>query len=219
MTDKVSQQRQQEKMAEEARFLPRTPSEEIGPMYPVGKPEDRGDDFVTSRKGGDPVKGQLLYLSGKVVDLTGVAIAGAQVEVWHADPRGRYPHPSDLNPAALDPNFTGWGVQTTGTDGGYRLRTTKPGPYPTSTEGWWRPPHIHFQVTTQYDRLVTQMYLPGEELNDKDELLIRHRRLNQDGRVMGKQMPLEDGMEADAINIGFDIVLPTPHSAQQLRNK
>ncbi|MEE8516195.1 MAG: hypothetical protein V3T02_06100, partial [Alphaproteobacteria bacterium] len=82
-----------------------------------------------------------------------------------------------------------------------------------------RPPHIHFQVTTQYDRLVTQMYLPGEELNDKDELLIRHRRLNQDGRVMGKQMPLEDGMEADAINIGFDIVLPTPHSAQQLRNK
>jgi protocatechuate 3,4-dioxygenase beta subunit len=154
-----------------------------------------------------------------VLDLTGQLLAGAMVEVWHADPHGRYPHPSDLNPAQIDPNFTGYGVTTTVADGGFKFRTTKPGPYPTSTKGWWRPPHIHFQVTTQWDRLVTQMYFPGEELNDKDELLTRHRRLNQADRVVAKWLPLEAGMEPTALHIAFNIVAPTPHSIGAMKAK
>ena len=141
----------------------------------------------------------------------------AKVEVWHADPHGRYPHPCDLNPAELDPNFTGWGEQVTGPDGGFAFRTTKPGPYPTSTPNWWRPPHIHFQVTTANDRLVTQMYFPGEDLNDQDELLIRHQRLKQDDRVTARALPLEKGMEPDALFITFDIVLPTQYVCQKIK--
>ena len=147
-----------------------------------------------------------------MTDLTGAPIAGAEVEVWHADPQGRYPHPCDMNPAVIDANLTGWAKIVTGPDGRFRLRSTKPGPYPTSTPGWWRPPHIHFQVTTAHDRLVTQMYFPGEELNEKDELLTRHVRLHQDDRVMARTCELEEGMEADAISIEFNIVLPTPHT-------
>jgi protocatechuate 3,4-dioxygenase beta subunit len=211
MSDNVDAGAQRAKMAEEAKYLARTPSEEIGPMYPVAKPEDRGTDLVTSAEG-TSVAGRVLYIRGRVIDLTGQPIDGAEVEVWHADPHGRYPHPCDLNPAELDPNFTGWAKVRTGPDGGFRLRTTKPGPYPTSTPGWWRPPHIHFQVTTAHDRLVTQMYFPGEELNAKDELLTRHERLNQADRVTARELPLEDGMEADALRIEFDIVLPTPHT-------
>ena len=211
MSDKLDAGRQKKKLEEEAKYLARTPSEEIGPMYPVAKPEDRGTDLVQSAEGA-AVKGRILYIQGQVVDLTGTPIAGAEVEVWHADPQGRYPHPCDMNPAVIDPNFTGWAKIMTGPDGRYRLRSTKPGPYPTSTPGWWRPPHIHFQVTTAHDRLVTQMYLPGEDLNEKDELLIRHARLNQDDRVMARRLELEDGMEADALSIAFDIVLPTPHT-------
>lgn len=205
----VEDRRQREKLRKEAEYLPRTPSEEIGPMYPVAKPEDRGNDLVAS-KDGRAVEGQVLYLRGRVTDLSGTPIAGAEVEVWHADPHGRYPHPCDLNPAPLDPNFTGWARIVTDSEGRFRLRTTKPGPYPTSTPGWWRPPHIHFQVTTENDRLVTQMYFPGEELNEKDELLARHRRLGQDERVTARVVPPEEGMEADALGIEFDIVLPTP---------
>lgn len=211
MNTPVDEERQRKKLGEESQYLPRTPSEEIGPMYPVAKPEDRGGDLVSSRDGG-AVEGQVLYVRGSVMDLEGTAIAGAEVEVWHADPHGRYPHPCDMNPAPLDPNFTGWARILTDAEGRFRLRTTKPGPYPTSTPGWWRPPHIHFQVTTGNDRLVTQMYFPGEELNAKDELLARHRRLNQDERVTARLLPLEDGMEADALSIGFDIVLPTPQT-------
>ncbi len=211
MSDNVDAGRQQVKLEQEAKFLARTPSEEIGPMYPVAKPEDRGDDLVRSA-GGDAVDGQILYIRGRVTDLTGAPIAGAEVEVWHADPQGRYPHPCDMNPAVIDANFTGWAKIVTGPDGRFHLRSTKPGPYPTSTPGWWRPPHIHFQVTTAHDRLVTQMYFPGEELNEKDELLTRHVRLHQDDRVMARTCELEEGMEADAISIEFNIVLPTPHT-------
>ena len=186
-------------------------------MYPVHSLEDRGNDLAVSRATGQAVEGQRLYIKGRVMDLTGAVIAGAAVELWHADPRGRYPHPSDLNPAQIDPNFTGHGVQITGPDGRFAFRSTKPGPYPTSTPGWWRPPHLHFQVTTQWDRLVTQMYFPGEELNDQDELLARHRRLKQDNRVQAVYQPLESGMEPEALHIEFNIVLPTPHSIQALK--
>ncbi len=212
MNDQVSAERQARKLQEEAKFLPRTPSEEIGPMYPVEKPEDRGADLTRSPKDGATVSGQVIHLRGQVKDLTGAPVAGAEVEVWHADPHGRYPHPCDLNPAELDPRFTGWGVQVTGADGRFAFRTTMPGPYPTSTPGWWRPPHVHFQVTTAHDRLVTQMYFPGETLNDQDELLTRHRRLNQDARVTARALPPEPGMEPGARLYAFDIVVPTPHS-------
>lgn len=216
MTGTVSPERQQRKLEQEAKFLPRTPSEELGPMYPVDKPDDRGTDLVRSATTGKDVEGQILYVRGQVRDLTGAPVRGAEVEIWHADPHGRYPHPCDLNPAPLDPSFSGWAKITADKDGHFRLRSTKPGPYPTSTPGWWRPPHVHFQVTTPHDRLVTQMYFPGEELNEQDELLTRHRRLKQDDRVTACVLPLEDGMEKGALSIEFDIVLPTPQSVDRL---
>jgi len=65
-----------------------------------------------------------------------------------------------------------------GADGGYRLRTVKPGAYP-EPSGTLRTPHIHFDVVNADYRLITQMYFPGEALNGKDLLLstlaARHR--------------------------------------------
>jgi protocatechuate 3,4-dioxygenase beta subunit len=56
--------------------------------------------------------------------------------------------------------------------------TIKPGAYPYSGGGM-RTPHIHFDVTSDDYRLVTQMYFPGEPLNEKDALMstlpARHR--------------------------------------------
>jgi protocatechuate 3,4-dioxygenase beta subunit len=39
-----------------------------------------------------------------------------------------------------------------------------------------RPPHIHFEVHGVFERLVTQMYFPGEPLNASDRLLISASR-------------------------------------------
>jgi len=73
--------------------------------------------------------------------------------------------------APLDPNFQGYGVQHTDSDGFYSFTTIKPGPYPSSDSNWMRAPHIHFDIQGQVDRKVTQLYFPNEPLNDQDRLL------------------------------------------------
>ena len=94
---------------------------------------------------------------------------------------GRYTHPSDTNPAPLDPNFEGFAVQDTDAEGRYRFKSIKPGAYP-ATANWMRPPHLHFEVTGKINRVITQMYFPGEPLNDKD-LLLQNIRANKDSLV------------------------------------
>ena len=73
----------------------------------------------------------------------------------------------DQHPAPLDPNFSGAGRCLTDDDGDYRFVTVKPGAYPWGNHpNAWRPAHIHFSVfgRTFTQRLVTQMYFPGDPL-------------------------------------------------------
>lgn len=122
--------------------------------------------------------GQLIDLSGRVLRTDGTPVAGAKIEVWQANAAGRYVNPIDKNPAPLDPNFEGVAMLKTAADGRYRILTVKPGAYP-DPAGGMRTPHIHFDVTSDQYRLVTQMYFPGEPLNEKDILIstmaARHR--------------------------------------------
>ncbi|HEY1433315.1 MAG TPA: hypothetical protein VGF39_17045 [Stellaceae bacterium] len=50
----------------------------------------------------------------------------------------------------MDPDFRGYGIAITDIEGRYRFKTVVPGGYPV-IPGWWRPPHIHFQVTGRRD--------------------------------------------------------------------
>jgi len=111
-----------------------------------------------------------MELSGRVLGMDGSPIKGAAMEVWQANAAGRYAHPIDKNPAPLDPNFQGVALLHTTEDGRYRILTVKPGAYPYSGGGM-RTPHIHFDVSSDEYRLVTQMYFPGEALNEKDPLI------------------------------------------------
>ncbi len=95
----------------------------------------------------------------------------ASLTIWQANTFGRYVHPNDFNPAPLDPNFVGFAAIRSDKDGRYRIKTVKPGPYPVGPD-WTRAPHIHLEVRGQFDRLVTQMYFPGEPLNASDRLLM-----------------------------------------------
>ena len=76
-------------------------------------------------------------------------------------------HDLDRHPAPLDPNFSGAGRVRTGPDGRYRFVTVKPGAYPWKNHhNAWRPAHIHFSLFGRafVQRLVTQMYFPGDPL-------------------------------------------------------
>jgi protocatechuate 3,4-dioxygenase beta subunit len=148
--------------------------------------------------------GQVIYAMGQVLTVDGQPVKGARVELWQANAHGRYTHPSDTNPAPLDPNFEGFGIQDTDAEGRYRFKTIKPGAYPANSN-WIRPPHLHFDVTGKVNRVITQMYFPGEPLNEKD-LLLQSIRANKDGLIAAVLPPTRD-LEPDSLLVVWNIVL------------
>jgi protocatechuate 3,4-dioxygenase, beta subunit len=127
---------------------------------------DMQDADLTAGHEGEPL-GERIIVAGRVIDGTGGPVAGQLVEIWQANAAGRYRHRLDQHPAPLDPNFTGAGRCLTAADGSYRFLTIKPGPYPwRNHHNGWRPAHIHFSVFGRAftQRLVTQMYFPGDPL-------------------------------------------------------
>jgi protocatechuate 3,4-dioxygenase beta subunit len=121
---------------------------------------------LTIQHSGEPI-GERMVVTGRVLDGDGRPVAGQLVEVWQANAAGRYVHLRDQHHAPVDPNFTGTGRCLTGSDGSYRFTTVKPGPYPwRNHDNAWRPAHLHFSLfgTAFAQRLVTQMYFPGDPL-------------------------------------------------------
>jgi len=121
---------------------------------------------LTIQHAGEPL-GERITVGGRVLDGEGRPVRGQLVEVWQANAAGRYVHKRDQHPAPLDANFTGVGRAITGDDGSYLFRTIKPGPYPwRNHRNAWRPAHIHFSLFGDQftQRLVTQMYFPGDPL-------------------------------------------------------
>ncbi|MFG2001900.1 protocatechuate 3,4-dioxygenase subunit beta [Spirillospora sp. NPDC048911] len=134
---------------------------------------DALDADLTRQAPGEPL-GERIIVTGRVLDSRGRAVPGALVEVWQANSAGRYAHERDEHPAPLDPNFVGAGRCLTDADGRYRFVSIKPGAYPwRNHHNAWRPAHIHFSVfgTAFTQRLVTQMYFPGDPLFPYDPIL------------------------------------------------
>jgi len=184
-----------------------TPNQVMGPFYPVEKPLDQDGNLtvVTGRSG--VAEGQVVHVIGRVLNNEGAPVAGARVEIWQANTHGRYTHPYDWNTAPLDPNFEGYGVQVTDGEGRYRFKTVKPGPYPVTAD-WTRPPHIHFDVSGQVGRVVTQMYFENEPLNGVDKLLQGTRQFDT---LIARYQPAGaagDGTAPDELVATWDIVLP-----------
>jgi protocatechuate 3,4-dioxygenase beta subunit len=132
-----------------------------------------GDADLTSGHPGEPL-GERIIVTGRVLDDDGRPVPDALIEVWQANAAGRYRHEVDQHPAPLDPNFTGAGRTITDGEGRYRFVTVRPGSYPWQNhENAWRPAHIHFSVFGRAftQRLVTQMYFPGDPLFEYDPVL------------------------------------------------
>jgi protocatechuate 3,4-dioxygenase, beta subunit len=148
--------------------------EEIELAAPVFGPEDVDplEADLTIQHSGLPL-GERMVVTGRVVDGDGRPVAGQLVEIWQANAAGRYLHQRDQHFAPIDPNFTGVGRCLTGADGRYRFMTIKPGPYPWRNHAnAWRPAHIHFSLfgAAFTQRLVTQMYFPGDPLFPLDPI-------------------------------------------------
>jgi catechol 1,2-dioxygenase len=144
-----------------------TPRTIEGPLYitdaPLVKTEARLDQ--------DPEDGEVLFMEGQVKDTGGKPVAGAIVDVWHANTKGGYSH--------FDPSQSPYNLRRrieTDAEGRYRFRTIMPSGYACPPQGptqqllsalgrhGRRPAHIHFFVEAPgFRKLTTQINIAGDE--------------------------------------------------------
>jgi protocatechuate 3,4-dioxygenase beta subunit len=113
-------------------------------------------------------------VAGRVLDSGGRPVPDTLIEIWQTNAGGRYRHWHEHHPAPLDPNFGGLGRCITDAGGRYRFITIQPGSYPWGNHhNAWRPAHIHFSLFGRAftQRLITQMYFPGDPLIPLDPIL------------------------------------------------
>jgi len=180
----------------------------VGPFYPQIKPLDQDADLTLIKGQREWSKGEVIHIAGRVVNLKGEPVRNARIEVWQADANGRYSHPSDPNKAPLDRNFQGYCSLRSDRDGQYRFKTVKPGPYPGMRAGM-RTPHIHLDIQAKTDRLVTQLFFPGEKLNETDVILQSVRNESARNTLFLKELPPSTGIGANETLFGWDCVLLT----------
>jgi protocatechuate 3,4-dioxygenase beta subunit len=188
-------------------LLPGSASERTGPVFGEGTVAESDSD-LTQQHAGEPL-GERIVVSGRVLDTAGRPVRNTLVEIWQANAAGRYLHVNDQHPAPLDPNFTGAGRCLTDDDGHYRFVTIKPGPYPwLNHPNAWRPAHIHFSLFGRAftERLVTQMYFPGDPLFDFDPIYQSVRDPKARG-LMVSSFDWETTTPEWALGFRFDVVL------------
>jgi protocatechuate 3,4-dioxygenase, beta subunit len=191
-------------------IVPETLSELTGPAFGDGDVGELDHD-LTRRHGGEPL-GERIIVSGQVTDVNGRPVRFALIEIWQANAAGRYVHDGDRHPAPLDPNFTGAGRCLTDDDGRYRFVTVKPGAYPWKNhENAWRPAHIHLSLFGRAftNRLVTQMYFPGDPLFEQDPIFQSVRDPKARERLVSS-FDLGSTVPEWALGYRFDVVLGGP---------
>ena len=148
---------------------PLTAESPMGPFFPLDVPSDNDADLTWLKGHSKRASGQVIEVRGRVIDLKGNPIAGARLDLWQANAKGRYAHPADPAVMPLDPDFQGFASIVSDAKGDWRIITIKPGSYDSPIGN--RPPHIHFDVRGKTHRNVAQLYFGEDaEANAKDTL-------------------------------------------------
>lgn len=193
-------------------MLPHTLSETTGPVF--GHDSVKAREFDLTAGHADLPLGKRIVVSGRVLDDGGKPVRHTLVEIWQANSAGRYRHPNDGPHSPLDPNFTGCGRAMTDAEGRYRFVTIEPGAYPWRNHyNAWRPKHIHFSLWGEAftQRLVTQMYFPGDPLLPFDPIFNCVTDTKARDRLVSS-LDWETTIPESAIGYRFDIVLRGRHA-------
>ena len=156
-----------------------TESTVFGPFHRDGAPEKQyGESIVGADR-----HGMTAYISGRVLDLHGKPIAGAELDVWQAAADGQY----DSQDAALS-EMNMRGKFKTRKDGRYLVKTTRPVSYQIPADGPvgrmlqatnrhpWRPAHVHFVVSAPgYSPVTTHVFDSIDKYLDEDAVFgVKH---------------------------------------------
>ncbi|KIQ00342.1 mRNA 3'-end processing factor [Agrobacterium tumefaciens] len=189
-----------------------TPRTIEGPLYIAGAPLCQ--HFARLDDGSD--KGEVLFMNGQVRDQNGKPVAGAVVDVWHADTRGNYSH--------FDPQQAPYNLRrriVTDDEGRYRFRSIMPSGYSTPPGGNTekllfaigrhgnRPAHIHFFVEAPGHRhLTTQINIEGDPyLFDDFAFGTRDDLIPPVERVSDPKAMADNQVQEPFATIEFDFVL------------
>lgn len=156
--------------AAEAALHP-TAFSDMGPFYPIQRLTEQDADLTWLKGHKSRAIGQVIEVSGRVLDRYGHPVRNATLEVWQANSVGRYAHPNDIATAPLDPNFQGYAQIRTGADGEWRITTIKPASYDSPIGK--RTPHIHFDVHGKSQRLIAQMYFADDAATNVNDMLYK----------------------------------------------
>ncbi|MDI5992537.1 catechol 1,2-dioxygenase [Pseudomonas sp. MDMC216] len=146
-----------------------TPRTIEGPLYVAGAPLAEGQ--VRMDDGTEDGVATVMFLEGVVRDTQGKPVAGAVVDLWHANTKGNY---SYFDQSQSDYNLRRRIV--TDAEGRYRARSIVPSGYGCDPQGptqecldllgrhGQRPAHIHFFISAPGHRhLTTQINLAGDQ--------------------------------------------------------
>jgi protocatechuate 3,4-dioxygenase beta subunit len=193
---------------------PLTLSELTGPTGLERKLKVGDNDLSRAVAGGPRALGQLIQVSGRVLDEDGSPVAGAVIEMWQANAAGKYIHEYDRTDSPVDPNFIGSGRVLSDQEGRFDFLSIKPGAYPVpESDWWWRPPHVHFSIfgPSWMSRLVTQMFFPGDPLNESDLLLGSVKDEEARQRLIAQLLPTKVGAH-NLLHFQHELVLRGKHS-------
>lgn len=146
-----------------------TPSQTIGPFFHDALIDEDRSELVA------PDHPSAIRVEGTVYDGAGDVVPDAMVEIWQANPTGRYNDlKDDREDLPLGPEtFSGFGRSDTVDDGKFSFITLKPGALP-DPRGQAQAPHIMVSIFARglLKRAVTRLYFPQEEeANSSDPVL------------------------------------------------
>lgn len=208
---------------EAAGLLGGTPRTIEGPLYVAGAPMSEGEARMDD--GTDP--GTPMYLHGRVVDVYGKPVAGAVVDLWHANTKGTYSY--------FDSSQSEFNLRrriVTDADGRYRARSIVPSGYGCPPDGTTqevldqlgrhgnRPAHIHFFISAPgYRHLTTQINLAGDEYLWDDFAYATREGLIGDVTFIESEVAARDhgfqGQRFAEVNFDFQLQSASAPDAEQ----
>ena len=193
-----------------------TNSSVLGPFHISNAPAmEMGSDLR-----GD-YEGELILVTGRVVDVNDKPIAGATLDIWQTAPNGLY---SSQDPEQDTYSFHA--LFTTGDDGLYSFTTVRPVSYTVPTDGPvgeildatgrhpWRPSHLHYIIKAAgFRTLVTEVFPDDDPYLDQDTVFgVRSDLVMTYIKQPAASFPdsgfaLSGKVDEDYLRVDFDLML------------
>ncbi len=188
-----------------------TESTVLGPFYVPGSPLREYGETIAEHAAGVPT-----LVHGRVLDLQGEPIAGAELDVWQNGDDRLY---AVQRPEAPEDHLRGRFI--TRPDGEYAFIAVRPVPYPIPADGPvgamleatgrhpWRPAHIHMIVRADgYRTLTTHVFDRASEYLESDAVFAVKPSLVRDFvRRAGDDPERPAGIDGEWFSVRNDLVL------------